>query len=67
MLDPADSNSGSDVYNLRHAVSSKGVMLGHHDQLLRRIMDSLTNLTTGLARVESQLQSNNPPVYARAP
>lgn len=67
MLDPADSDSGSPVMNLRHAVSSQGIMLGHHDQTLREIMDSLSNLTSGLARVENQLQTINPPVLNLSP
>lgn len=53
--------------NLRHAVSSQGVMLGHHDQTLRGIMDSLANLTSGLSRLENRLQTNDPPVPNLSP
>ena len=59
-MNPADSEP--DVQVARHAVTSQGAMLGHHDQTLRGIMDSLVNLTSDLSRLENRLQSNDSPV-----
>ena len=40
-MNPANSEPDEQVANLRHTVSTQGAMLGHHDQTLRGIMDSL--------------------------
>lgn len=61
-MNPADSEPDVQVASLRHAVTSKGAMIGHHDQTLRGIMDSLANLTSGLSRLENRLQNNDSPV-----
>lgn len=59
-MNPADSETDPQT-NLLHAVSNQGALLGQHDQSLRGIMDTLSSLTAGLARVERQLQVSPAP------
>lgn len=55
-MNPANSEPDPQVANVLHAISNQGALLGQHDQSLRGIMETLSDLATGLARVEQRLQ-----------
>lgn len=55
-MNPADFEPDPQVTNILHAISNQGVLLEQHDQPLRGIMGTLSDLAEGLARVEKQLQ-----------
>ncbi len=62
-MDPADTDplpqdpvySQADTESFRHALTAQGAQVGHHEQLLQEVTETLKPLSTHVTRIGSQV------------